>query len=344
MNFSYTGAYNSVLNNLYGITAIFNSIYETSNLNDIPLRTDDDDYEDSEIYDGRDDNIVTPQYVNFLISSMSSRYNDVNERDVLNLAEMFEQRYNNSVLSRIFNNSVNGNRMSFLTNENELYAKRYTDHEYEEAKKYFSQIYKEIKNVEPVNLYVSRSVLNAILEGRTISDDINNEEVKYPSYDRIIDNLYRLRCNCVMDIPERNVKNTLRDYVLDRGNYPNCQEFFFITEFHTLNNRIPTDTELDQYVNNYMQFSRSPEDYYQKDKMHTPVLGIEKLPIKIHCEGDINCSICQEEFKEGDKKIIVKPCNHEFHYDKDKCLGDASILDWFNCNNYCPLCKTKVSI
>ena len=45
------------------------------------------------------------------------------------------------------------------------------------------------------------------------------------------------------------------------------------------------------------------------------------------------CSICLEEFKEGDK-IKKLNCNHVYH---EECL-----IPWLNKNDYCPMCRQNI--
>ncbi|EEF32330.1 conserved hypothetical protein [Ricinus communis] len=49
-------------------------------------------------------------------------------------------------------------------------------------------------------------------------------------------------------------------------------------------------------------------------------------------DGDAECAICLEQFKEGDKCTVLLPyCNHTFH--------KGCIDPWFLNNNSCPLCR-----
>ena len=60
---------------------------------------------------------------------------------------------------------------------------------------------------------------------------------------------------------------------------------------------------------------------------------------------NLQCSICLDEFKVGDKCIIL-PCsdnninneNHMFHSGCDKCSG---IKEWLKRNNTCPMCRKE---
>lgn len=66
-----------------------------------------------------------------------------------------------------------------------------------------------------------------------------------------------------------------------------------------------------------------------------------KLPISIYNKelnilgGDLNCTICLSDYREGDK-IKSLPCQHHFH------LG--CIDEWFKVDDICPLCKKPIHL
>ncbi|KAG9456328.1 hypothetical protein H6P81_000836 [Aristolochia fimbriata] len=53
-----------------------------------------------------------------------------------------------------------------------------------------------------------------------------------------------------------------------------------------------------------------------------------------NAEDDIKCSICQEEYVEGDEIGILR-CEHGYHID--------CIHQWLRLKNWCPICKASVS-
>ena len=53
---------------------------------------------------------------------------------------------------------------------------------------------------------------------------------------------------------------------------------------------------------------------------------------------ELQCSICLDDFKEGDKCIRL-PCKdepHVFHSGSDSCSG---VIPWLERNNTCPMCR-----
>ena len=56
---------------------------------------------------------------------------------------------------------------------------------------------------------------------------------------------------------------------------------------------------------------------------------------------EVQCSICLDEFKEGDKCIRL-PCEsepHIFHSGSDSCSG---VKPWLSRNNTCPMCRYDI--
>ena len=64
-------------------------------------------------------------------------------------------------------------------------------------------------------------------------------------------------------------------------------------------------------------------------------INIDNLNTILLCNElpDDLCSICLEEFKEGDK-IKKLNCNHVYH---EECL-----VPWLNNNDYCPMCRQNI--
>ena len=114
-----------------------------------------------------------------------------------------------------------------------------------------------------------------------------------------------------------NVRNIESNYINDQiYNYLNGQESSSI-----YGNSISFENMIDVNSNN-------PVD--------TKI--VNNLFVNKQCELnkflDKNCPICLENFKIGDKYIIL-PCIHSFH--------DDCIKNWMNKNNTCPICKFSLT-
>ncbi|CAF2352631.1 unnamed protein product [Brassica napus] len=58
----------------------------------------------------------------------------------------------------------------------------------------------------------------------------------------------------------------------------------------------------------------------------------ETGPISLDKDDDIKCSICQEEYVDGDE-VGTMPCEHMYHVN--------CVQQWLRMKNWCPICKTS---
>jgi len=320
---------NNLLSNATNLSSILNALVSISSIEDI----------NTLIPPNFDSQYPYSATITTTVNNRESQADFLSFRDSLLNSTFNFSSFRDSVL----NNSLNFNPrrgLSALSNpENILVAKRFEDYQYNKAKEYFVDNIKKDKTQD----YVSRSLLNIILDLWTDNDE--NDE--YPVLEEIIDKVYEYRCQCVYLINELNIKNMLKDYISEKGDLPRCREYSYLIEYHIINKKIPSDQELEDFMIRAMEFMVNPEEFHQKDKIHVPALGVDKLPVCNYCKDtckSTTCSLCQEDFTEEQKIITLLPCKHEFHYNDKECLGNASIKNWLDNNNYCPLCKTKVEI
>ncbi len=166
---------------------------------------------------------------------------------------------------------------------------------------------------------------------------------KWPCIDDIVNELVLNKCTCLFAINNTEIKNILTHYIMNEGFIPHCTNIEHILTYQTINHVLPTLNELQYYLINQIQFNQDPESFYHKDKTHVPTLCINDLPIQIAtCEE--SCAICQDSIEVSQEYIILKPCDHHFHHKSENCLGESSIINWLKENNYCPLCKTKITV
>lgn len=55
---------------------------------------------------------------------------------------------------------------------------------------------------------------------------------------------------------------------------------------------------------------------------------------------NLQCSICLDEFKVGDKCIVL-PCKEVSHYFHSGCDTCSGIKEWLNRKNTCPMCRSE---
>ena len=115
-----------------------------------------------------------------------------------------------------------------------------------------------------------------------------------------------------------------------------------INDQNNMNNQNVNIDLLELLINNI-------DDSIQVIREDIPNENQTKIPSKEFIESlveiendkeDLQCSICLEEFKIGEKCIKL-PCKdhpHYFHKGNDNCPG---IMKWFEKTNTCPVCRTE---
>ena len=87
---------------------------------------------------------------------------------------------------------------------------------------------------------------------------------------------------------------------------------------------------LDQLMNNLGNQEHPTDQQIINELPETQIDDVSKL------DGEKkNCVICLEDFKNGDKAIVL-PCIHLFH--------TPCIQNWLKTQNCCPICKFKLTI
>ena len=290
----------------------------------------------------------------------NSNFNIDNEyiEYLTNLVDRYTNNYLNN-LDSVYNSAVasDGIFFNFSTTSN---ISKYNLDDYNLATIYFNHLRDEW-------MEMNKSRLGTILRHQDFESYINSPSIKilnilldffykndemFPQLDMFYNLIYNDRCICSnrFNTTQSNIeliKKIVIDFVLLYSNYPNCNYYSFYIEFYILHNRIPLDEELEVFLNRVREFEISPEDFHQKDKLFVPTLNIDKLKNLDFglVENPVNdcCAICRDEFEEKTQVIKLEPCNHLFHFKNDQCLQDASIFNWIQSYNFCPLCKSKIT-
>lgn len=286
-------------------------------------------------------------------STISTIYNQIinntfntneteNQSEILNMVNLLNDEEKEYIREHNINQSMYDPIIDML----ELLSpiSRYSESEINKSKIYFNDIRES---------YLLDYNYNANEFDYSISDvlclkicDYKKIHNVYPTFDEIMIEFYKDRCNCIYTHPPAIIKKVIKQCLLFKGDVPNCELYPLYVEYYTLHSKIPNEEELEEFVRRYIEFTRNPEDFHQKDKEFVPTLNIDKLPVFNYSTVDKNeiecCSICQDDFMSEQKVIQLKPCNHMFHYENKNCLDNGSIINWLEKNNMCPLCKTKI--
>ncbi len=223
----------------------------------------------------------------------------------------------------------------------------YTEDDYDLAEDHINvlkdRFYEEtdFKDNESYDYSLSEEVKNAVLD---LYYEV--QAFEFPTVEQLVDYLFTKRCACVRNYPNNTVKKVIKQCLLYKGHLPSCELYPQYIEYYILHGRIPNDDELEEFIRRIIEFTRSPDEFHQKDKCFVPALHVDKLPIEKYVkeEEDKACCICQEDFIQGQDMITLLPCRHQFHNKGDECLEGGSILNWLEKYNFCPLCKVKVSV
>lgn len=138
-------------------------------------------------------------------------------------------------------------------------------------------------------------------------------------------------------------KKMIEHYIVNCGTYIDYRFTPYILSFNTLEKRFPTIDEVLRYLTSEIRLSRA--DPNSDEHKGTPTKDLDKIEFKDYKSEDERekfCTMCQDEFKNGDKYCKL-PCQHIFHKDGggDSCPG---IVGWLKDNNTCPVCKKEVKL
>lgn len=115
------------------------------------------------------------------------------------------------------------------------------------------------------------------------------------------------------DVPEMMFNNGqahFGDYILSQGAF---------------------DRFVDELMQNQEASSIIPASSERIEELHRGIVDMDWLK----AQDITDCSICKEDFSDGDKYISM-PCKHSFHPD---CL-----VPWLNHNGTCPICRYSIAM
>jgi hypothetical protein len=249
----------------------------------------------------------------------------------------------------------------YLDNERLLNTKRYTPSDYETSEIIFYELREEWANINLTGSNIWDRNIDIKIKNILLDFYNGQEEERFPDLDELIEKLYIYKCDCMLDYNQTQIKKIIEHWCMTYGKYPRCNEIPYILEHYLLNKKIPSHEELEENIYRTIRFNLNPEEYHQNDKEFIPTVGIDKLPIlkysdyknkEIDIPGVSNksvcfqetCAICQEDFSDNQDVMVLIPCNHLFHSTNTECLENASIRNWLEKYNHCPLCKQKIKV
>ena len=125
---------------------------------------------------------------------------------------------------------------------------------------------------------------------------------------------------------------------------PFCDIILKIFEFQifSTNDEIPTMDDMSRLFSHHA-LMRSPEEYCNVHKLDIPTPDLDKLPVTTASQNE-SCALCQESIKMGSKAFKMPCCSQLFHFSKEECLGENTVLQWLSKSKKCMVCGKEVKI
>jgi Ring finger domain len=164
----------------------------------------------------------------------------------------------------------------------------------------------------------------------------------FPTLETIVKNhLETKACFCLRQFPHADQKAFITHFLAEFGKTPTCRQTTASMEYYRIQRSWPSPQQLDDMIAQQERLLRDM-NFEQKEKAATPTPNLHLLRAQPVEEKDAMCAICQEQINPKDLCYKLTPCNHLFHAQSDKCLGDCSITSWLEKNDKCPVCRQQI--
>jgi len=131
------------------------------------------------------------------------------------------------------------------------------------------------------------------------------------------------------------------------GQAVRCRLLPYLMMYHLQEGRFPSYVEWSGFLDRFMAFERDPVQYYQDDRQHAPVRGLERLPVTAYAsrcasgQDELQCTLCFEDLRPGQAVVVLPACGHTFHAQGPDCIG-TTVLEWCMKEHTCPTCRAEV--
>ena len=151
-------------------------------------------------------------------------------------------------------------------------------------------------------------------------------------------------CPCLQGIQEDDAKRSVKHIWLNLDCPCECDFVMAVLEYELSSGNLPTNEELQTFLQNRRHISAEPDDYCNNKRHHVPTPGIDNLKAFKVKNKDMACSICLCAIAKGLNIYKLPQCGHTFHAEEKDCLENASILTWLKKSRFCPNCNAEISV
>ena len=181
------------------------------------------------------------------------------------------------------------------------------------------------------------------------------------------DTLFQDLCPCYDGAYPLHQITAALAHLVAMGQAVRCRLVPYLMMYHLQEGRWPTHAQWSAFLDRFLAFERDPAQYYQDDHVHTPVRGLERLPVTAYVSRkgggaageekrdadaeerrdadaeELQCAMCFEDLSAGQSVVVLPACGHTFHAAGADCIG-TTVLQWFMKEHTCPTCRTDVVV
>jgi hypothetical protein len=182
-----------------------------------------------------------------------------------------------------------------------------------------------------------------LLAGQAVWQDIKTSGL--PCLDATVERwVRRHRCDCIRG-SDSKMRSAAAHCVRGLGVYPRCNILQAVMDYHTLEGRNPTRTEVGAFLEATARIEEDAEGYWQDTKRPTAgTPNLERLPVETclssSSDDPEHCGLCKERIVRGCKVYRMPCCGNRFHC--TECIGDKTVVNWLSGSRKCPVCASEV--
>jgi len=165
--------------------------------------------------------------------------------------------------------------------------------------------------------------------------------------DFLAETLYGHMCQCYDGAYPLGLQVEALAHLIRMGQAVRCRLLPYLMMYHLQEGRWPTYDQWSAFLDRFLAFERDPVQFHQDDRMHTPVRGLDRLPVTAYASrgpaDELQCAMCFDDLVPGQSVVVLPACGHTFHARGTDCIG-TTVLEWFMKEHTCPTCRQEVVV